>query len=550
MESPCSRIMSIGAVARRGKDAAIVALAVLLAASWAYFLTRPTAQAPELLTDPDVLIIGMDISDAVSLDPARAYELTSCLVVNQLYDKLVDFEPPDYSEPVPEVAESWEVLDDGVTWIFHIRKGIMFTDGTPLTAEAVAFSLKRVLKLQQAPSWVLTQFGITEDSIEVVDNYTVKIRLGRKVAPRIFLSCLAFTVGAIVNPNEVKAHEKEGDLASEWMTDHSAGSGPFILEKWERESEIVLVANENYWKGKPRLKKIIIRHVPEPTDQLLLLEKGDIDIAWSLTPDQIEEVRDKVGIKVVSVPAYEKVYLGMNVGFKPFSDERVREAIRWAIDYDAILRLLKGGAMKLQTFIEKGIPGYNPDAPYYRDVEKARKLLAEAGYPEGFEVELMAPPTFPYRDIAAIVKQNLEEVGIRVRIRLVTAAEMYEKYRKQGHQLILARWGADYPDPDALAKPFADYRVKQLAWRNMWYDDYAADLVEKAAVEMDWSKRLKMYHELTEYVLHKGPYVILYQVVRQVALRTWVENFYPDPSFFLLDLSRVYKERVYGYGGA
>lgn len=535
-------------VKNRYKDIVIVVLLALLAGSWAYFLMRPGAPELKPLTDPTTLIIAMDISDAVSMDPARAYEFTSCFVVNQLYDKLVDFEPPDYSEPKPEIAESWEVLPDGVTWIFHIRRGIKFADGTPLDAKAVAFSLKRVIKLQQTASWVITQFGLTEDSIKVIDDYTVQIKLGYRVAPRIFLSCLAFTVGSIVNPKEVLAHEKNGDLGSEWLTDHSAGSGPFILKKWERESEIVLEANENYWKGKPRLKRVIIKHVPEPTDQLLLLEKGDVDIAWSLTPDQIEEVRGKIGIKVVSKPAFQKVYLGMNVGFKPFSDERVREAIRWAIDYDAILKLLKGGAIKLQTFIEQGIPGYNPSTPYYRDVEKAKRLLAEAGYAEGFEVELMAPPTFPERDIAAIIKSNLEEIGIKVKVRLVTAAEMYEKYRKQGHQLILAAWGADYPDPDALAKPFANYRVKQLAWRNMWYDDYAADLVEKAAVEFDPEKRLALYKELTEYVLHKGPYVILYQVVVQIALRTWVENFVPDPTFFLLDLSRVYKENVYGYG--
>jgi len=534
--------MSLGG---RVKDILIVVLVVLLIASWGYFLTRPKPPTYRRLTDPDILVIAMDTSEAVSLDPARAYEYASCLIVNQLYDKLVDFAPPDYTKIVPEVAESWEILPDGVTWVFHIRKGIEFPDGTPLNATAVAFSLKRAIKLKQAASWILTQFGLTEDSIKVIDDYTVQVRLGYKVAPRIFLSCLAFTVGAIVNPNEVLAHQKNGDLGSEWLTDHSAGSGPFILEKWERESEVVLVANEKYWKGAPRIKKVIIKHVPEPTDQLLLLEKGDVDIAWSLTSDQIEEVRGKKGIKVVVKPAFQKTYLGMNVGFKPFSDERVRDAIRWAIDYDAIVEVLKGGAKKLQTFIEEGILGHNPAMPYYRDVNKAKALLAEAGYPNGFEVELMAPTSYPERDIATIIKSNLEEIGIKVNIRLVTAAEMYEKYRKQGHQLILAGWGADYPDPDALAKPFADYRVKQLAWRNMWYDDYAANLTGQAAVEFDLSKRLALYKELTEYVLDKGPYAILYQVVYQIAMRTWVENFEPDPTFFLLDLSRVYKESVY-----
>jgi len=128
----------------------------------------------------------------------------------------------------------------------------------------------------------------------------------------------------------------------------------------------------------------------------------------------------------------------------------------------------------------------------------------------------------------------------------VAAAEMYEMYRAQRHQLILAEWGADYSDPDNLAKAFADYKIKQLAYRNTWYDDYASDLAKKAAEELDTAKRLAMYDELTNYVLHNGPYAILYQGVYQYGVRTWVEGFYPDPTFFLMDFSAVYKEAVYG----
>ncbi len=505
--------------------------------------TQESLTSPAMTTPPDTLVIVMDTSDAVSLDPARAYEFTSVLVVNQLYDKLVDFQLPDLEHVVPEVAESWEVSEDGKTWTFHIRKGIKFASGNELTADDVVYSLQRVLKLQQTASWVLSQFVSSPDQIKKIDDYTVQITLDEPVAPSFFLATLTFTTSAIVDKDVVEAHAENDDMGSAWMTDHSAGSGPYILDHWTREQEIVLVANENYWKGTPHIKTIIIKHVPEPTDQMLLLQKGDADIAWDLTVDQLEQLKDDPTINVTKIPALFISYLGMNVAVEPLDKEEVRDAIRYCIDYDAIINdILKGGAIKWQTIIPKGLLGALDEQPYYKDVEKAKQLLAQAGYPDGFTITLTTPPTFPQIDIATKIQADLAECGITVNIQQMTPSEMYEKYRKQGLEMVLAAWGSDYPDPDNNAKAFGDYRVKQLAWRNSWYDDYAADLAEAAAKEFDTAKRAEMYSELAGYVLDHGPFVILYQQYNQIAVKTWVKGFIPDPSFFLLDLSQVSKE--------
>ena len=496
-----------------------------------------------MTTPPDTLIIAMDTSDAVSLDPARAYEFTSVLVVNQLYDKLVDFERPDLKNVVPEVAEAWEVSEDGKTWTFRIRKGITFPSGRPLTADDVVWSLQRVIELKQTASWVLTQFVSSPDQIKKIDDYTVQIEINEPVAPGLFLASLTFTTSAILDKELVMQNEQDGDMGSAWLTDHSAGSGPYILDHWTREQEIVLVANENYWRGAPPIKKIIIKHVPEPTDQMLLLKRGDVDIAWDLTVDQLEQLKDDPTIKIAKSEALFISYLGMNVGVEPLSKEEVRDAIRWCIDYDAIINdILRGGAIKWQTVIPKGLLGALDEQPYYKDVEKAKQLLAQAGYPNGFTITLTTPPTSPNIDIATKIQADLAECGINVQIQQMTASEMYEKYRKQGLELVLAAWGSDYPDPDNNAKAFGNYRVKQLAWRNMWYDDYAADLAEQAAKEFDTVKRDQMYKELAGYILDKGPYAVLYQQLNQVAVKVWVRNFIPDPSFFLQDFSKVYKE--------
>jgi len=536
--------MKIGA-----KDAAVILLIIILVASWGYFLTLGRPAVPTKATETDTLIIARDISDAVSLDPARAYEFSSCLIVNQLYDKLVDLRPPEYKEIEPEIATEWDILADNVTWEFKIREDLTFPDGTPINATTVKLSLDRCLELAQTAAWVIEQFGMG-GNITVVDTYTLRIKLAEVVAPRLFLSCLTFTSAAIVNPTLVQEHEVAGDLASDWMTTHSAGSGPYILERWEKDVEFVLVANEEYWGAEPKLKRIVVRHVPELTAQMLQIEAGDVDIAWNLLADQIEEITGVEGIKVIRVPSFFKDYLGMNVNAtideeKPLGDNKVRDAIRYALDYDAILDIMKGGAIPLQTFVDSGIPGYNPALPYFRDVDKARDLMAEAGYPDGFAVELLVQPTLYWPDLAVIVQDNLADIDIDVTITTITAAEMYEIYRAQGHELILAEWGADYSDPDNLAKAFADYTIRQLAWRNTWYNDYASNLTKEACSELDTVKRLEMYAELTDYVLYNGPYAIFIQGVYQYGVRTWVEGFYPDPTFFLMDFSEVYKEAVY-----
>jgi len=506
----------------------------------------PEAPTPKLLTDPTTLIFGTDFAEAVSLDPARAYEFWSCQIVHCLYDTLVTFERGDLTEIKPELAESWEISDDGLVWTFHLRQGLTFPSGTPVNAEAVAFSFNRACKLEQAAGWVLTQFGMGDGSTVAIDEYTVQITLDKKYAPLLYLSCIAFTTASVVDPVVVMENEQEGDMGGSWMTDHSAGNAPYILEKWERGTEVVLKANENYWKGAPSLKTILVKQLTEPADQRMMLERGDIDIAWNLPADMIDDLRGVKGIEIDEEPVFTQNYIGMNVGVEPLGDERVRDAIRWSIDYEGIVNeIMKGAAIKLQTFIPSGMLGYNPATPYYQNVVKAKELLTDAGYPDGFDIELAHPANPLQRDLAAKIQSDLAKSGIRVKLMEMISAMMYEKYRAQGLQLVLGGWGADYADPDGMAKPFADGTIKQLAWRNMYNDSYATDLTRGAMIEMDTAKRVETYAELTEYILDHGCFAIMYQNVHQTAVRTWVEGFYKCPLFALENFEDYYKETIY-----
>jgi peptide/nickel transport system substrate-binding protein len=492
----------------------------------------------------------MQADDAVSLDPAKAYEFASSGVVNQLYDKLVDFAVDDFTKPIPELAESWDIAEDGKTWIFHIRQGVNFASGNPVNADAVVFSLRRLVKLADTPSWVITQFGVTEESITKVDDYTMQIVLDQQYAPGVFLSCLAYTVGSIVDPQVVMEHEKDGDMGKAWLNDHSAGSGPYILEQWNRNESFVLKANENYWKGKPPFTRIIVRDIMESTNQMIMVEKGDVDVAWDLLPDQINKLKDNPDIEIHQTTTFYVRCVGMNVGYEPLGKSEVRDAIRYAIDYDGIVNeIMQGAAIKAQTFIPKGMYGYNPAMPYTLDLEKAKKLLADAGYPDGFDVELVCSPSTPWPDMAVKIQNDLAKIGINVKVTQMVGAQLYEKYRAQKLQMVLAQWGSDYVDPDANAKPFGhsnsvgdDAKIKQLAWRNMYVNLETSKLVDEGAQELEHEKRAEIYKKVTDMILDDGPFAILYYPLKQYAVRSNVKNFTGPPSFFLYDFTTLTKE--------
>jgi len=527
---------------------AVVLIAIIVGAYFYYASQLAPVQKPV------TLVIAMDTSSIVSLDPAKAYEFESVLIDNNVYNKLVSFKGTDYSTVYPELADSWTVASDGMTWTFNLKHGLTFPSGTPINAAAVVYSFQRIVQLQQPPSWVITKFGITNktNAVTALDDYTVQIKLNAPYAKGLFLACLAFPVASIVDPTVVKAHETKGDMGGGWLLDHGAGSGAFTIQEWQRGAQIVLNANKNYWKGKPGVDTILIKELKESLDQRMLLERGDVDIAWNLLSDQIQSLKSNNDITITSVPSFSVIYVGMNAGSKPFNDPKVREAVRWAIDYNGIINdILKGSATGLQTIIPKGIAGYDPQAPFTQDIAKAKSLLADAGYPNGFTVDLTTPASIsgaPTADIAAKIKSDLAKVGITVNIQLLTYAELLVKYRAQSLQMMIGRWGSDYADPDSNAAAFALCRTtgpadtaKQLAWRNKYANNATSDLVQKAVKELDDTQRMNDYKQITTTILHDGPFALLFQQVYQRAVRNTVKGFTVSP-LTLEDFSTITKQ--------
>ena len=234
------------------------------------------------------------IDDIVGgFDPAQSYEFADNEACGNIYRKLVIPDPADSSKLAGDLAESWEVSKDGLNFTFHIRQGVLFDSGKPLTAEDVAFSLQRVVKLNLTPGFILTQFGWDKDNVEkmirATDERTLELTLPSVQATTFVLYCLSATVGCVVEKAQVMANQTNNDLGNAWLRTHSAGAGPYRLVEWAASDHIILEANPHA-AVKPATSRVVIRHMAEPAAQLLSLQRGDIDIARDLNADQLKTI--------------------------------------------------------------------------------------------------------------------------------------------------------------------------------------------------------------------------------------------------------------------
>jgi peptide/nickel transport system substrate-binding protein len=508
-----------------------------------------SAPAADAAGRQDVLVIGMATSDIISLDPAKAFEFSGVGIDAQIYDRLLDFPAGKYDKPELSLAKSYDVSPDGTTWTFHLHEDVKFHSGNPLTADDVVYSFQRVVTLNDQPAFILTQFGITPDAVKAVDKYTVQVTLDKKYAGGIFFACLAAGVSSIVDSQVVKQHVQKtdkypnGDMGLTWLARNSAGSGPFILRKWEKGDRVILEANPDHFKYPPKVKRVVIKEINEATSRRLQVEKGDIDIAWEMYPDQIKELKKNPDLRIESSPATIIYYVGMNVTMGPLADNRVRSAIRHAVDYSGIIDNIMGGAARpTNSFIPQGFAGYENVVYYREDLEKARQLLKEAGFPDGFDISMDHGDQSPNPEIAQALQNSLARVGIRVKLNKLISAQLWPKYRAQKHELILARWGPDYVDPHTNAQPFADYKAKQLCWRNAYYNDETSALIQQAGQEMDDAKRIALYRQANKIIQTEGPYVMLYQPMYEHAVRNNIGAVYAAPTFDLWKLYPISKQ--------
>ena len=510
---------------------------LLIAFGIVFFVPHAVAATPA-----DTLVIAKNIDDMITLDPAEAYEFTGIEVIANLYDRIMRFEPTDINKLVPGVAESFKVSDDGKTFTFKVRPGQKFTSGNPLTAADPVFSLQRVIKLDMNPAFLVSQLGWTKDNVDglvkVIDDSTFELTITEDFSPSLVLSLLSSSVASVVDKKATLEHETAGDMGYNWLKTNSAGSGAYVLRGWKPKGSVVLDANPTYRGGPAKLRRVVIRHVVEPASQRFMLEKGDVDIARDIASNQIKGVGDNTDVAASTVPQESLYYVGLNLKTEAFKNVKVRQAMHYLVDYDGMLNTFLEGNKKVhQTFWPSGLWASLNENHYSFDPAKAKALLAEAGYPDGFSVTLDSPNSPPFSNMAKSIQSSMAQGGVKVTLILAEQKTVLTKYRARQHQMLLINWGPDYMDPHSNADSFArnpdnsdTAKAKPLAWRNSWDIPEITALTNAAVRERDTAKREQMYKDLQRKVMDDGPFIIMFQETKQLARRINVKNFVMGPS--------------------
>lgn len=525
----------------------------ILATSVALSMLSLAAPQAFAATPADTLVEGFAIDDIITLDPGEAFEISTAEVTGNTYSKLVTIDINDTSKVKGDLAESWTTSEDGLTYTFKLKPDLKFASGNPLTADDVAFSMERAVKLDKSPAFLLTQFGLTGENVtekaKAVDAGTFVLTVDKPYAPSFVLNVLTATVASVVDKKLVMEKAKavtpsadykyDSDFGNEFLKTGYAGSGPYKILGWKANEAVILEANTNYYAEKPKLKRVVYRHMKESSGQRLALENGDIDVARNLEPGDMDAVSKKEGFTVISAPKGTVYYLGLNQKNENLKKPEVVQAFKYLIDYEGIgATLIKGIGEVHQTFLPKGQLGALDENPFKLDVAKAKELLAKAGLKDGFTVTIDARNTQPVTGIAENMQQTLAQAGIKLEIIPGDGKQTLTKYRARQHDIYIGDWGSDYFDPNSNAETFTiNYdnsdagKNKTLAWRNAWDVPELTKETQAALLEKDNAKRAAMYQDLQKKVLEGGPFVVLHQKTEIAGFSNKVKGLKLGPSF-------------------
>lgn len=480
---------------------------------------------------PQVLVFGRG-ADSVSLDPGIVTDGESFKVTQNVFETLLNFGEEDTTIN-PGLAKEWEVSEDGLTYTFQLQEGVKFHDGTDFNAEAVIKNINRWKGGKEEDFYYFNSMfkAEGEDIIKEVTaegDYTVVFTLARPQAP--FLKNLAMSPFGIGSPT---AFEAAGDK----FGDNPVGTGPFKFTDWKRNDSITIEKFEDYWQeGLPKLDKVIFRSIPDNSARLNELMAGNIDLADGINPSDGKTVEGDSTLQLIERPSMNIGYLGLTNTRAPFDNKLVRQAVNYAIDKQAIVdAFFEGRAEVAANPMPPSISGYNDAiSPYPYDPEKAKSLLAEAGY-DGKEIELWAMPVpRPYMPdgakVAEVIQKNLEDVGIPSKIVTFEWATYLEKAKNGEADAFMLGWTGDNGDADNFIYTLLD--KDNIGSNNYAYytNEEVHGLLIQAQSETDENVRNELYKKAQEIIHEDAPWVPLAHSTPLLAAKAGVKDFKPHPT--------------------
>jgi peptide/nickel transport system substrate-binding protein len=467
----------------------------------------------------------------VSLDPARITDLYAVSVANQIFDSLVEFD--DHLNVLPALAQSWSASRDGLTWTFNLRQGVLFHNGREMIADDVVYSFSRLLDpaVGSPRSWFLNkirgasefQSGATNhlEGIKAVDQYTVKFILSEPFAP--FISILGLPHTSIIPREEVERGQNSFASAP-------VGTGAFRFVRWEQGREIILEANERYFRRRPALDRVHFVIFPgnvQP-EMLQAFQRGELEES-PIPPESRQALLNTGKYKVIRKPLLSIRLLGFNLEQPPFDHLEVRQAFNYAIDKIRMNQQIQGDRYVVaRGILPPGMPGYNPEVHGYAyQPDKAKELLAQAGHPGGKNLAPVmlasAGKSADVRQESEAVQQYLAAIGIQVDLQEFDDWPTFRKALERGElQMFRYAWSADYPDPDNFLYPLfhSHSQTNYFRYRNPTVDD----LLDQGRREVSDLRRVKLYREAEQLIINDAPALMLLHHIYEGLFQPYVEG--------------------------
>jgi peptide/nickel transport system substrate-binding protein len=463
---------------------------------------------------------------ALSGDPNSLYipmtaDKNADIAASQLYDPLV-FQAND-GTIVPALAEKWEVSDDGTEYTFYLRQGVKFHNGEEFNADDVIATWE--YGKDETSAWP-DRYSIVTD-IEKVDDFTIKVKTD---GPKPLLLVTMHDFWSII-PNE---YMKE--VGVDGFQQKPVGTGPFMFEEWVKGDHITYKANPNYWReGQPKIAELIFRPIPESAVRMAAIQTDEIDVVQRLSAEEAQSSLGAEGVRIIKYPVARIFYIAFNNMTsgkgKPTEDAKVRQAMNHAVDVDAIIdALFKGYGKRASGFVATGEKGYGVVQPFEFDPEKAKALLTEAGFADGFEMDMACPAGAygSFEEVCQAIVGYLGDVGIKVNLEIMESAQYWDlEAKKELPPLFGDSWADESGESynrmaGALGGADAPY--------SSWSDDKILALLKQISTEVDPDKRAKLYEEIQVYMQENPPFIYLYEPMTFEAVRDRVQNYAPRPS--------------------
>jgi len=497
-------------------------LLALVAAGWLAALPGGTpagAQAPRTVT------VAL-YADAISLDPEDTNDNLSLSIEREVYDGLLGFTPD--MKLKPELAAQWEASPDAKVFTFHLRRGVKFHDGTPLNAQAVKLNFDRARDADHK----LKKYSLYEEiaSVDAVDDATVRFTLRKPFGAMLYN--FAHPSSRIISPAAIKQGEEQ-------IARHPVGTGPFKFASWAPGREIVLERNPDYWEsGKPAVDRIVFRLVPEDASRVAMLLSGEAQFVFPVPGVQVDAVSKASGVSVDKRWSIYAFYLAMNTQHVPFNTRAVRQAMNFGIDKEALIKVvLRGFGRVLDSPITPGVAGYSAVQPggWPYDVGKAKQLLNEGGFPQGFTTVLWTNNQTENLRIGEVVQQMIAKIGVKVNLQPMEAglltAVRYKPFVENQSQLNLAGWSPSTGDADWGLRPHFDSASWPPTLFNIaFYKNPKVDAILHDALDTaDQPRRTKDYAEAMRIIWDDAPWVFLHNNQILAGVRSSVANVYALP---------------------